>query len=211
MEKVDLITAYTNSLLEEGKRPINVYKFCQSIKIEESEFYQFFGSFEAVEKSVFSHFFEETLKVLKANKEYDSFSSKDKILSLYFTYVENLTANRSLVLYLLDHKNPIKGLSNIYGVKSHFKTFIEELDLKQPEIPIDQLKEFQEKGMNEILWGQFLTIVKYWMKDDSPSFEKTDVFIEKSTSVGFELFNFSQLESVIDFGKFILKDTFKMN
>ena len=211
MEKSDLVEAYTKSLLEEGKRPINVYKFCQSIKIEESEFYQFFGSFEAIEKYVFSHFFEETLKVLKANKEYDSFSTKDKLLSFYFTYIENLTANRSLVLYLLDHKNPIKGLSNIHSIKSQFKLFIEDLDLKQPEIPIDQLREFQEKGLNEVLWGQFLTIVKYWMKDDSPSFEKTDAFIEKSTSVGFELFNFSQLESVIDFGKFILKDTFNKN
>lgn len=211
MEKSDLVEAYTNHLLTEGKRPLNVYKFCQFIKIEESKFYQFFGSFESIEKFVFTHFFEETIKVLKANKEYESFSEKDKLLSLYYTYIENLTANRSLALYLLDIKNPIKGLSNIHGVKSHFKSFVESLDLKQPEIPVDQLREFQEKGISEVLWGQFLTIIKYWMKDESPSFEKTDAFIEKSTSVGFELFNFSQLESVIDFGKFIFKDAFKMN
>lgn len=211
MEKSDLVLAYTNHLLEEGKRPLNVYKFCKSVNIEESDFYQFFGSFEAIEKSVFKHFFDETLKVLHANEGYEDFSSKDKLLSFYYTYIENLTANRSLILYLLDNKNPIKGLANIHGIKKDFSDFITGLDLKQPELPIDQLKQFQDKGTSEALWGQFLTIVKYWLKDGSPAFEKTDAFIEKSTSVGFDLMNFSQLESVIDFGKFLLKDTFKMN
>lgn len=211
MEKSDLVLAYTNHLLEEGEKPLNIYKFCKSVNIEESEFYQFFGSFEAIEKSIFKHFFDETTKVLHANEGYDEFSPKDKLLSFYFTYIENLTANRSLVLYLLDNKNPIKGLANIHSIKSDFTSFIEGLDLNLPEVPIDQLKQFQGKGISEVMWGQFLTIVKYWLKDGSPAFEKTDAFIDKSTSVGFDLMNFSQLESVIDFGKFLLKDTFKMN
>ena len=109
MEKSDLVLAYTNHLLNEGKRPLNVFKFCQEIKIEEAEFYTFFGSFEAIEKYVFQHFFEETQKVLKENEGYDDFSSKEKLLSFYYTYIENLTANRSLVSFLLSNKNPIKS------------------------------------------------------------------------------------------------------
>ncbi len=211
MEKSELILAYTKHILEEGKKPLNVYKFCQSLEIEESQFYQFFGSFEAIEKSVFKHFFDETMKVLKSNEGYDEFSSKDKLLSFYYTYTENLTANRSLILYLLDHKNPIKGLSNIHSIKSDFSEFVNTLNLDSIEIPIDKLKEFQGRGISEVVWGQFLSIIKYWLKDESPAFEKTDAFIEKSTTVGFEILNLTQLESVIDFGKFLLKDTFKMN
>jgi len=211
MEKSELILAYTKHILEEGKKPLNVYKFCQSLEIEESQFYQFFGSFEAIEKSVFKHFFDETMKVLKSSEGYDEFSSKDKLLSFYYTYIENLTANRSLILYLLDHKNPIKGLSNIHSIKSDFSEFVNTLNLDSIEIPIDKLKEFQGRGISEVVWGQFLSIIKYWLKDESPAFEKTDAFIEKSTTVGFEILNLTQLESVIDFGKFLLKDTFKMN
>lgn len=211
MEKTELILAYTKHILEEGKKPLNVYKFCQSLEIEESQFYQFFGSFEAIEKSVFKHFFDETMKVLKSSEGYDEFSSKDKLLSFYYTYIENLTANRSLILYLLDHKNPIKGLSNIHSIKSDFSEFVNTLNLDSIEIPIDKLKEFEGRGISEVVWGQFLSIIKYWLKDESPAFEKTDAFIEKSTTVGFEILNLTQLESVIDFGKFLLKDTFKMN
>ena len=151
------------------------------------------------------------MKVLKSSEGYDEFSSKDKLLSFYYTYIENLTANRSLILYLLDHKNPIKGLSNIHSIKSDFSEFVNTLNLDSIEIPIDKLKEFQGRGISEVVWGQFLSIIKYWLKDESPAFEKTDAFIEKSTTVGFEILNLTQLESVIDFGKFLLKDTFKMN
>ena len=50
MEKSDLVEAYTNFILEEGKRPLNVFKFYKSLKIEENNFYQIFGSFDAIEK-----------------------------------------------------------------------------------------------------------------------------------------------------------------
>lgn len=211
MEKSDLVEAYTNYILEEGKRPLNVFKFCKSLKIEENDFYQIFGSFDAIEKYIFNHFFDETIKVLHNNEEFKDFSSKDKLLSFYYTIIENFTANRSIVLYLLDNKNPLKGLAKIHSIKSDFIKFIDDLDLEQIDIPLDQLKQFQEKGLGEMIWGQFLTIIKYWIKDDSVAFEKTDVFIEKSTTVGFELLNLTQLESVVDFGKFLFKDAFKMN
>ena len=47
------------------------------------------------------------------------------------------------------------------------------------------------------------------MEDSSPSFEKTDVVIEKSVRAIFDVFETTPLESVIDFGKFLWKD--KMN
>lgn len=87
--------------------------------------------------------------------------------------------------------------------------FVDTLDLKKMELPIEQLEELQDRGVAEAIWGQFLLILKYWMEDDSPGFEKTDLFIEKSTKVGFDLMNVSQLESVIDFGKFLFKNKFQ--
>jgi hypothetical protein len=181
------------------------------VKIEEAEFYTFFGSFEAIEKHVFQHLFEETQKVLKENEGYEEFSSKEKLLSFYYTYIENLTANRSLISFLLSNKNPIKSFSNIYPVKKHFTNFVKSLYLDSGEMPLEKLKEYQEKGLTEIIWNQFLSIIKYWLKDESPSFEKTDAYIEKSTAAGFEVLNLTLIESLIDFWKFLFKDTFKMN
>ncbi len=48
------------------------------------------------------------------------------------------------------------------------------------------------------------------MEDSSPSFEKTDMAIEKSVQTVFELFDNTPLDSVIDFGKFLWNEKFKI-
>jgi hypothetical protein len=210
MKKTEIINFYTDFLLEEGRAPINVYKFCKLIEIEESEFYKHFASFESVEKEVFVHFYHETIRVLEESEDFNSFEPKDKLLSFYYTYIENLTANRSLIIYLLKDKNPIIGLQRLSSLKKLFIQFVVDLNISTNQLPISSISDIQSKGIQETIWGQFLTIIKYWMNDESSSFEKTDVFIEKSTSLGFELLNNSHLESIIDFGKFILKDKLKI-
>jgi hypothetical protein len=44
------------------------------------------------------------------------------------------------------------------------------------------------------------------MEDSSPSFEKTDIYIEKSVKVTFELIAITPIDSLIDFGKFLFKE-----
>ena len=44
------------------------------------------------------------------------------------------------------------------------------------------------------------------MDDTSKGFEKTDVAIEKSVRVIFDVFETTPLESIIDFGKFLWKE-----
>ena len=53
--------------------------------------------------------------------------------------------------------------------------------------------------------------LKFWLDDTSPSFEKTDIYIEKSVKASFELMNTAPLESLIDFGKFIFKEKIHTN
>jgi hypothetical protein len=48
------------------------------------------------------------------------------------------------------------------------------------------------------------------MEDKSPGFEKTDMAIEKSVQTVFELFDNTPLDRIIDFGKFLWKENFKM-
>ena len=47
------------------------------------------------------------------------------------------------------------------------------------------------------------------MDDTSSSFEKTDIFIEKSVHASFDIINTTPVKSFIDLGKFLLKE--KMN
>jgi Tetracyclin repressor-like, C-terminal domain len=210
ISKDKIITSYTKMILEESKKPNSIYHFCQSLKIEETQFYQFFSSFEHLEESVFESFFENTLNLLSKSKEYNDYDAKTKVLSFYFTFFEQLTANRSLVIFLLSNeKNKLENLKKLSGLRTHFKNYIDSLGIETINIPQEKIQKIQQKSISEIAWLQMLMTLKFWMDDKSPSFEKTDIFIEKSVHASFDMLDITPLKNIIDFGKFLWKE--KMN
>ena len=102
LTKDKLIELYMNSVLKHNETPKSVYIFAKMNNLEESEFYSFFGSFEALESSIFETFFDNTIKTLEKSKDYKNYDDQNKILSFYFTFFENLTANRSYVVHAID-------------------------------------------------------------------------------------------------------------
>lgn len=195
-------------MLDTGKRPVTIYAFCKQLKIEEAEFYKHFSSFEHIEATFFTHFFDATKKACSKVQNFESFESREKLLTFYFGFFEQLTANRSLVMFLLDNGSPKRKLQLLHQLRAHLIKFFEELELPAPELPIKELNKFKSKAIAEGAWAQFLFILKYWMKDESPSFEKTDILIEKSIDTGFSILASSPLDKVLDLGKFLVKDHF---
>ena len=196
--------------LEHEKAPISVYKFCKENSFTEEQFYGFFGSFEGLQKEIWNSFFDASMKLLHNQKEFETYSNQEKMLSFFFTFFEMLTANRSYVLFALgDKMDMMKNLSQLKGLRNHVKDFAADLieinnDEKQFKILKHPVSVFSEGA-----WLQTLFILKYWMEDTSPSFEKTDVVIEKSVRAIFDVFETTPLESLLDFGKFLWKE--KMN
>lgn len=212
ISKNDIITFYMEYVMEHGKQPKSVYAFAKHNAFEESIFYQFFGSFDALEKSIFSAFFENTLKALEKNEDYNSFEPRNKLLSFYYTFFENLTANRSYVICTLQkHKNNLKAYTSLSELKAAFTTYITDLEIELIDVKQEQIERIQNKGLQETAWLQLLLTIKFWMDDNSASFEKTDIFIEKSVNTSFDVLNVMPLKSLIDFGKFIFKEKVKMS
>jgi hypothetical protein len=206
-----LMNEYSKFILENAKKPHTIFHFCQHLKIEERDFYQFFPSFEKIEEQVFDNFFENTIELLHKSDEYSNYDAKTKLLSFYFTYFELMTANRSLVLYLLEtDKMKLQNLKKLASFRIHFKQFIDSLNIKTFEIPQETIQKIQEKSVSEASWIQFLMTLKFWIDDTSPSFEKTDVFIEKSIHASFDLLDLSPIKNIIDFGKFLWNEKVKM-
>lgn len=179
-------------------------------KIEETQFYQFFSSFEHLEESIFENLFESTLQLLTKSEDYNSYDAKTKVLSFYFTFFEQLTANRSLVLHLLtEEKNKLENLKKLAGLRKHFNSYIDSLGIETINIPQEQIQKIQQKSISEMAWIQMLMTLKFWMDDKSPSFEKTDIFIEKAVHASFDMLDITPFKNIIDFGKFLWKE--KMN
>lgn len=205
--KEKIVSMYMNYILENGEKPKSVYLFAKSNGFTETEFYTFFGTIESVEKEIFKTFLEMSIELLHKDNNYPDYDMKSKILSFYFTFFELLSANRSYVtMTLKEHDNQLKNLMQLSGLRTSFKKYVGEIITDEYLIKQEKFQDFQKKAIQESAWIQLLLTLKFWLDDDSPSFEKTDIYIEKSVKLSFELMNIAPIDSLIDFGKFIFKE-----
>lgn len=207
LTKDKLIELYMNHVLENEHEPKTVYKFCKENNITESEFYSFYGSFEGLKKGIWERFFDYTMEVMQKSKEYSSFSNREKMLTLYYTFFEMLTANRSYVLFILKNDDSmLKNAEQLKGLRRRVKDYTAELIREGNEEKQARLLKRSETIFSEAAWVQLMFLMKFWMEDNSPQFESTDVAIEKSVNTVFDLFENTPLERVLDLGKFLWKE-----
>jgi len=205
--KDKIVSMYMNYRLENNDKPKSVYQFAKTNGFEETEFYSFFGTIESVEKEIFKIFLEKTVELIQKDANYETYDMKSKMLSFYFTFFEILSANRSyVVMGLKEHQNQLKNLMQLSSLRIGFKNHITEIISDEVKTQHEKFQNFQEKAIQETSWIQLLLTLKFWLDDESPAFEKTDIYIEKSVKVTFELMNIAPLDSLIDFGKFIFKE-----
>ncbi|BDD09271.1 hypothetical protein FUAX_17030 [Fulvitalea axinellae] len=207
-----ILSWFMDYTLEKGENPKSVYAFAKEHNFEESLFYQHFASFQVIEEAVFKAFFDNADSLLKQDESFSTYSPQEKLLSFYFTFFEILTANRSYVVYALGkNRNKLKTLATLRPLRDSFRTFIKELGIESGDMKHEKIEKIKNRSIEEMAWAQLLLTLKFWIEDRSPSFEKTDLFIEKSVKASFELLNTRPLESVVDFGKFLFKERIKPN
>jgi len=203
----DIIDHYMKYVLENGEKPHSIFLFAKELGLKEVDFYKFFTSFERIESSIFKAFFINTKQLLDKNKEIETYTPQDKLLSFYFTFFEVLKANRSYVTSVLGiRKNGLKSISSLHELRNSFIEYIKEIEIESIDLQEKKLERLKEKGIAEWSWGQLLITIQFWLDDTSPDFEKTDVFIEKSITTSFALMDTNTLSKVFDLGKFLFKE-----
>ena len=210
--KDNIISWYMEFVLENNHQPKSVFSFAKENNFEEADFYKFYGSFETIEDAIFSEFFHHTILILNKSEDYKNYDARNKLLSFYFTFFEILSANRSYVVYALKSvKKDLKKLKSLKTLKTEYTKYIEELNINRIELKQETLEKIQNTSIKESSWVHLMITMKFWLDDISPSFEKTDIFIEKSINSRFDLMDIKPLKSIIDFGKFILKEKVNFN
>lgn len=203
--------AYIEYILENGQKPASIFSFCKILGISENDFYEEFSTFEHVEAAVWKLMFENTLQKTKAEVVYEGYSAREKLLAVYFTWVEVLKSNRSFILAtnnnfkkpLFMHKN-----AQLADFKTSFYDFANTLIMEATEN-----QEIEKRAIPQIMqrypdlfWSKTLYILDFWMNDTSKLFEKTDTLIEKTVNTSFDLLARSPLDSLLDLGKFIFQN-----
>ncbi len=202
-----IVSKYMEYALEYNHEPKNVFLFCKDNKILESDFYSFFGSLDGIKQQIWMKFLQNAIATCEKSAEFDGYTEKNKLLTLYFTLFEILTLNRSYVLFSLEeNKDGFKNMKSFKHFRSDFKDFIEVIIDGNIENKSERVSRVTKPIFAEGAWIQFLLLLKFWTNDSSRGFEKTDVLIEKSVNTVVDLLDTKPLESLFDLGKFLWKE-----
>jgi len=207
MEKATIKKRYIEFILEEGKKPVSVFSFAKKLKMNESDFYNFYSSFEAIEKDFWASLFSETKMQLEADETYISYSAKEKLLAFYYLWIQKLREYRSYVSNLKDAKMKMIPMnsSGFDEFKSNFLKYADEIIGEAIDKKEITFRRFISDRYKQGIWLQTLFVLNYWINDSSENFEMTDAAIEKAVNLSFKLFGDSVLDNVVDFGKFMMQ------
>ncbi len=199
--------AYIDYVLSEGIQPKSVYIFAKKHKMTEADFYNHFGSFDALEQSIWTDLAKTAIGEIEGQDVWPGYSAREKALSFFYSFFELLKGSRSFAVYTI--KRIPKGFSTprvFEGLKEVFENFssgILNIGLESGELSD---RKFFSKRYKDALWVQFVFVLNFWINDDSASFEKTDEAIEKGLNVTFDLFERSPIDNLFEYGKFLVKN-----
>lgn len=208
--EANIQAAYVDYLLKHGERPPSVYKFTQDLGMKEADFYNHFGSFDGLERNIWKRFVDRTLERLKSDQTYDAFSIREKVLAFYYTFFEDLRADRSFVLLQLDRQPKLEIVPEfLKDFKAAFETYVENLLNEGKTKGEVANRPYVDKTYPQLFGVQMGFLLMFWKKDNSAGFEQTDAAIEKSVNLAFDLIGKGAVDTAFDFAKFLFQTKVK--
>ena len=209
--KEGLLDVFVSYVEEEGFG-FSLDSFCTDNKITIHQFKDLLGSVEDAEKEVWRALMVAALATVRADPNFQEFSPKDKLLSIYFTFFENCALNEGFCKESMHFHGKINMLPVLKKLKVPFIDFVKEA-FPGAQFPASQytekVNEFGGQIQSEGIYAQLLFLLDFWSRDSSVEYEKTDIAIEKAVKALTELIDITPVKSLLDFGKFIWQERFQ--
>ena len=157
---------------------------------------------------IYKTWFDEVIEKCTTSAPWTDYSVREKVLSVFYTFIESLKANRSFVKYLKDRdfKNLPKWPAYLNGLRESFLAQMKPILADGIQTKELAERKFIDAKYVDGLWVNFLFVLKFWIDDNSPAFEKTDAAIEKSVNLALDFMGKSPLDAAFDFGKFLFQN-----
>lgn len=185
------------------KRPASIHTFMEGLKLKEGTFYKYFHSFDELVKEFWKTIFDRTLQEIQSQEVYVSYSVNEKLLAFYFSWVEALKDYREYIKYVIEEEKIYQLYPDDFEL---FKLAFEDYSAKLVEegLATEEIasRMYLTDKYKYVLWYQPVSIVKFWVKDESKNFEDTDALIEKTVNFSFDLMRSNGIDSFFDLAKF---------
>lgn len=208
--KQEILDIYMDYVESHGV-DISIEDFCSDTHVDKYNFYDYFDSAEHIESSVWEGLMMASIATVTQDELFDSLETRDKLLSLYYTFFENCELNADFLNQSVAGHSRLQLLKVFSSMKSAFTDFILELNIIS-SCGIGKLEESIGKVTDRMsvegFYAQLLFLLDFWHNDESVEKEKTDVAIEKAVKATMDLLDITPVRSVFDFGKFMWQERF---
>lgn len=198
--------------MEEEGLGFNGETFCNENSIKIEQFKELLISVEEAEKSVWEALMASAISTVTSDKQFETFTVKDKLLSVYYTFFENCSLNSEFCKESIRYHGKLGMINVLKNMKGLFVDFVKDYfpDRQFPAAQYsEKLNQIGGSVQSEAVYAQLLFLLDFWSRDTSPDYEKTDTAIEKAVKALTDLIDITPVKSLIDFGKFIWQERFQ--
>ena len=177
IDEAEIISRYMEYLPAHDKDELTSLDFCTECSLTEEEFNGYFESIRDLEKTIWHKVLTAAISTIKSDGQFQEFSDKDKMLSLYYTFFENLTLNQDYFLQNLNYRNSVFDKFRLFQlIKRTQNEFVKDI-FASTDNPIGQIKvlpmeKIRLNGLQEGFWALTLFLIDFWKKDSSENLEK---------------------------------------
>lgn len=202
--KDQIIAAYAEHLREHGAPPVSVFRFVKDRGWEERVFFGEFANFDAVESAMWRGVVDRVAAAVSSGAEWPGFTARQRLLAFLFAFSEESLAWRSLLLTRVAVCGAVARAPHLRGLEEGFKAFVGPV-LEHGTAGGEIAERGRLSGAYpEVFYLHFRAVLDFHLKDTSPSYERTDAFIEKSVTLAFDLIGTQAVDSAFDFARFLL-------
>ncbi len=165
------------------------------------EFYTLFDSFAHVLPAFYPLCIDQYRLVCEAIEGYDAFSLEERLSTFIFVLFDFLEEQFDFVTETFDDDVVHYGTGSPF--RKELNALFREL-LDTEDVPPVNRFFTDQKLLHTFLTHQYLFLVSYWLKDESPQREKTVALADKLVAFLVELVTFRGIERGVDLAKYLV-------
>lgn len=168
--------------------------------------YNYFSTKEKILYAYIEEKHKQTAQILQTIEDFNSYTLREQLQTLIETELERYLEDREFIIQISDmafHSSGLK-IESLYGTNELFMEMV--ADMLEIAIEAGEIEEPPFKAyMPKLFWDYFITVVAYWVKDDSEMFENTTQYVDHSMGVIEALLQSQILNKASDLGMFLFK------
>ncbi|MBU1667662.1 TetR/AcrR family transcriptional regulator [bacterium] len=207
--KVKILDEAVNLIIEKGFKNASMREMAKNAGVSNPTIYNYFPTKEKILYAYIEQKHQQAAAILEEIEDFNTYTLREQLQTLIETELELYLEDREFIIQISEmafHSSGLK-IESLYGTNEVFMEMVTdmlEIAIEAGEIAEPPFKEYLPK----LFWDYFITVVAYWVKDDSEMFENTTQYIDHSMGVIEALLQSQILNKASDLGMFLFKTHF---